>query len=88
MSGVFGDAKLALYNCRESKKEVVTDSVGNQRPLLWALSGLLVGLSFGLRLQNRVDLRTLTTMMRTRRMTHVRLPPVRYFDDDVDHEYI
>ena len=42
--GFLDDAKLALHDCRESKKEVVTESVGNQRLLLWALSGVLVGL--------------------------------------------
>ena len=38
------DARLALHDCREGKKEVVIKSVGNQQSLVWALSGLLVGL--------------------------------------------
>ena len=38
------DARLALHDCRESKREVVVDGVGDQKPLPWVLSGLLVGL--------------------------------------------
>ena len=38
------DARLALHGCGDGKREVVIESVGNQRSLVWALSGLLVGL--------------------------------------------
>ena len=37
-------ARLALHDCRENKKEIVVESVDNQRSLVWALTGLSVGL--------------------------------------------
>ena len=44
VGGFLDEAKLVLQDCCESQKEVIVESVSDQQPLAWGLSGLLVSL--------------------------------------------
>ena len=84
--GFLDDARLALHDCREGKTEVVTESVGNQRSLVWALPDLLVALVVltiqmcvyavsGEEQSKHLNLHPLDKMTRSERTAHVRLLP-------------
>ena len=80
------DARLALHDCRESKREVVTESVGDQQPLPWDLSGLCgfgrtdhldCGITVFDEKQQKLDLHQLRILTSVERAPRVRISPPR-----------
>ena len=84
----FSPVCATLHDCRESKEEIVVESVDNQRSLVLALAGLSVGLTVSL-------VWIVSARCLARKGANVESAPVpgtrvaaRYLDDDVDHERI